>query len=219
MVMNLAVRISVPWQDLSGTVRSWALKADRLVCYEHDDDGAERIHCHLLMLNVSCSVQNLKTIANGHGVSGSGNTFWSFKQKSKKCGPVTEESAPKYITYMTKGKYNAKYVKCYDAEYLDDRKAQWVVPEEQKSVLEQKYDAFDEYFWAVLRDNPSYCQTGTYILMPSRADVLVSHARSWAFSVCKRIWNVQTAGLAKMVFLTYAMRNGVVFDENKVKVW
>lgn len=132
---------------------------------------------------------------------------------------MTLDTAPRYITYMSKGKYDAKYVKGYETEYLDDRKAEWVQPPEQKSRLEEQFDLFEEYFWGVLRDNPQYCQTGTYLLMPSRSDVLVAHARSWAFAVSKRIWNVQTAGLAKMVFLTYAMRNGIAFDETKVKVW
>lgn len=227
MPTHFAARITLPFSDLSGAVRAWSLKCDKLLCYEHlADEKVNRTHCHLLMMYTGCTAENLKTIMKEYvdesKIEG-GNSFWSFKTKSKKHGAVTEETAPKYIVYMSKGVYDAKYVKGYEASYLDERKAAWVQPEEVMSKAEQEYELFEEHMYYYCRDHIQdpelMLQTGKLLLAYNQIDVLVRAARAYAFAIHKRVWTVQTARMAKSICITYAMRHGIQVPEDKVKVW
>lgn len=216
-MFNFAVRITLPFSDVSGAVRSWAMKADKLLCYEHTD--TDTLHCHLLMLNTSVDAEALKVIAKKVGVDGKGNQFWSFKTKSKRTGPVSELTAGRYITYMSKGRFDPKYVKDFDQEYLLDMKAAWEDNAEPISKEQELYDEFEGVVIDYCREHPQDVRTGTYILHWSKADVLVALARRHAFAKAARIWNVRTASMAKSFFLTYCMREEIRIDEKKYAVW
>jgi hypothetical protein len=110
-------------------VGDWGLVAKRVLCYEHPDPG--NIHCHLLLTGVYVTTQNLKDTMWAHGVpcKGSGQLTFSrtFKDKqTDKKMEITDETIPKYISYMSKGKYDPKYVQGYDEETLVLYKSQWV---------------------------------------------------------------------------------------------
>lgn len=223
MPTNYSVRITLPFSDISGTVREWALKVDNLACYEHTrDSGANRTHCHLLLMFSSVETDGLKAImkqTTKSSLMGNGNSFWSFKTKSKKHGPITPETAPKFITYMSKGVFDPKYVKGYDEEFIEARKAAWETPDEVKTRNEQLYELFNEQMYYYCRDNPNDCIQGMYILRHDKADACVARARSFSYQLHKDIWDVQTARVAKMFFLTYCMRHNLFIDEQKYKVW
>lgn len=216
-MLNFAVRITLPFSDISGTVRSWALKADKLLCYEHDN--TDKLHCHLLMLNVSVDAERLKQLAKACGVDGKGNQFWSFKTKSKRTGPVSEATSERYITYMTKGQFDPKYVKGYDMEYLSSLKEAWSEEEVAVSREEEMYNEFEGVVIDYCRDHPEHCTQGKWVIHWSKVDVLVSIARRHAFFKASRIWNVRTASMAKSFFLTYCMREDIMIDEKKFSVW
>lgn len=217
MPFNFAVRITKPFSDLSGTVRQWAMKADKLLCYEHDN--TDKLHCHLLMLNVSVDAERLKQISKESGVTGKGNEFWSFKTKSKKTGSVSAETAERYITYMSKGRYDPKYVKGYEPDYVQHCKESWEQGDSAPSKEELLYLEFEEAVIMFCREGPEHARQGTYILRADKTDVLALLARRIAFAKCARIWNVRTANMAKSFFLTYCMREGMVIDETKYRVW
>ena len=75
---GLAVRITLPFSDVSGVVRDWALKADKLLCYEHIGEKTSKPHVHLLLLGVTCNKERLKQIAKPY-VTGGGNEFLVFQ--------------------------------------------------------------------------------------------------------------------------------------------
>lgn len=60
MPLNLSVRLTLPFSDVSGAVRQWALKADKLLCYEHVGEATEKPHVHLLLMGCSQTVERLK---------------------------------------------------------------------------------------------------------------------------------------------------------------
>lgn len=216
-MFNFSVRITLPFSDVSGAVRSWAMKADKLLCYEHTN--TDKVHCHLLMMNVSVDAERLKQIAKACGVSGKGNEFWSFKTKSKNVGPISEATTERYITYMTKGMFDPSYVKGYDEYHLQALKEAWQEGAAAISKEEELYNEFEGVVIDYCREHPQDVRTGTYILHWSKADVLVALARRHAFAKAARIWNVRTASMAKSFFLTYCMREDITIDEKKFAVW
>lgn len=216
---NFAVRVTLPFVDVSGVVRRWALAADKLLCYEHTGSVTEKVHVHLLLIGCGVTADRLKQYAKECGIEGTGNKFWSFKTKSKVAGPLTAETARRYITYMSKGQYDPLYVKGYDDEFLAECKAEWQQPEEVVSKYERMYNDFEDYMYRWLRDRPQKCIPGTYL--PNHqvdGDVVASLARSWSFSLHRDFWTLETAKVAKLSFITYCMRNNIVVPD-KYKVW
>jgi len=142
--LNYAVRITLPYSDVSGTVHVWALKCDKLVVYQHVGSETEKVHVHLLLMSSSVSAERLKQLS---GLIGSGNEFWSFKTKSKKTGPLTDKTSGQYITYMTKGKYDPMYVKGYDSKVLVALKEAWVQRDEVAHPGRVLLAEFREYLY------------------------------------------------------------------------
>lgn len=224
---NFAVRITLPFSDLSGSLRAWALKVDSMLVYEHVGTKTEKVHIHALLMGCNCDAERLKQIVKEHGVSQlKGNGDWSFKTKHRDLGPVAEETKDGYITYMSKGQLMPLYNKGFTDEYLIDMRDRWVDPKEYLSKDERVYDEFAKTCsveqvrgelkqW---RDNLIKVSRTADLFSRTETDVVVQRVRSWAFAKHKRIWNVQTARVAKMVILTYCMRNNLDFPKD-IKVF
>lgn len=145
---HYAVRLRAPYELLRQVCSDWSAKADKVLCYEHPDNRTN-IHCHLLLYNVYDSTDTLKRSLKLHGVNLKGSGQLSFKTSYKVNGEVvdmTDEALAKYITYMSKGKYNASYNKGYTDEELEKLKSAWV---EYKTVNLSKdeilYQEFCQY--------------------------------------------------------------------------
>lgn len=216
---GLAVRITLPFSDVSGTVRAWALKAEQLVCYEHLGKKSGKRHVHLLMLGVIVDKERLKQVAKQCGIAGGGNEFWSFK----KAKPETR----RYITYMTEGKNDPMYNKGFEDDYLQACKDEYEQGEAEPSRDEKLYNDFEAVVSMFVRDTmaPYDHETrlvrfpwydGTLVLRHS--DRLKQEAKSWAFKRNKLLWTGKTGAEAKFVLLTYCMRHGVEIPKD-VKVW
>lgn len=222
MLDGLAVRITLPFSDASGIVREWALKAEKLLCYEHIGEATNKPHVHMLLIRVGCHKERLKQLAAPWvPVGSSGNEFWSFKSKTKDLGLVTEDTSRKYVIYMTKGQFDPSYVKGYDMEWLQTCKDSWMVKEEEDSREQKLYGAFEDYvheYWLQDNDRELEFNAGTTVFKHDKANVVQRLARAWAFSIHKSIWSVRTATDAKMVFLTYCMRFGITIP-NDIKSW
>lgn len=217
---NFAVRWTLPFADVSGVVRRWALSADTLLCYQHVGSVTEKVHVHLLVMGCGVTSDRLKQYAQELGITGGGNKFWSFKSKSKVAGPLTQDTAPRYITYMTKGKYDPMYVKGYDDVFLAECKAAWVDPPEEESKMSRLYNRFDDYMYEWLRERPDRCVFGTFLPNPLvDADVVAGLARRWSFALHVSLWTVETAKVAKFAFVTYCMRNAISIPADKYKIW
>jgi len=209
---GLAVRITLPFSDLSGTVRAWALKADKLLCYEHIGEKTSKPHCHLLLLGVMCNKERLKQIAKASGLAGGGNEFWSFK--------TAKEEAERYIVYMSKGKFDAVYNKGYEPDYLQMCKDAWEQGEAEPNRDQKLCKEFEDIIYNFVRELVAKCQPPWYDgwLILRDTDILKQQARSWAFKRNKMVWSGKTGSEAKLVFLTYCMRNDLIIP-NDVKVW
>ena len=215
---GLAVRITLPFSDLSGTVRAWALKAEQLVCYEHQGKKSGKRHVHMLLLGVVVDKERLKQVAKQSGLAGGGNEFWSFK----KAKPETR----RYITYMTEGKNDPMYNKGFEDDYLQACKEEYEKGDEGEPSRDEKlFREFEEVaVWPFVRGHivdqppsewPDWADGTTIVRCALQVQSL---ARSWAFGHHKRIWSVRTATDAKMVFLTYCMRYDIEIPKD-IKSW
>lgn len=220
MVASYAVRITLPFSDVSGIVRAWALKADKLLCYEHVGTVTEKQHVHLLMMRVACDPERLKQIAQSIQTCGKGNEFWSFKTKTKGHGPIDEVTARRYIIYMAKGVHLPKYNKGYEDDFLETVKKEWEEKPEVESPDSVIFRSFMDHVYQLGRDEPDEhpFRAGTYLWEQDKGKELATVVRSWAFRCNNQIWNVRTASMAKMVFLTYCMRYQIDIPQD-VKLW
>lgn len=141
---NYAVRLRAPFDTLRQTISLWALKAERIVVYEHPEDN--NIHCHLLVYGLRETSDNLKKIMWKAGIALKGAGQLSFKttfedKHTKTILTISDETIPKYISYMSKGKYEPKYHTGYDQAFLEDCKSKWI-NHKRLSKDEQLYNDF-----------------------------------------------------------------------------
>jgi len=117
-----AVRITLPEDQVMPIAEAWGKYCDQVIAYQH---LGTRTHCHLLLLNSSVSSARLKQVANRQE---RGNKFWNFKTL-----PLTRPDWEKYITYMSKGKYEPFIFMCgrdvlYKENRIETLKSLWVEP-------------------------------------------------------------------------------------------
>lgn len=126
---DIAVRLTTSYESLKTTVSDWSLVCKQIICYEHPEP--QNIHCHLLLTGVYCTDQHLKNTMWSHGVTckGAGQLLFktSYKTPEKLVIQITEESYPKYITYMSKGKYEPSYNKGFSDDKVAMYKQDWTV--------------------------------------------------------------------------------------------
>lgn len=124
----------------------WARRATKMVAYEHPEEG--NIHCHILLMGVYCTDQTLKDDLKSHGVGlkGAGQLSFktTFKSPDKVKLEINEETCLKFITYMSKGKYEPKYFTTFTQEDIKSCKDAWI-NYRHKSKDEILYTDFVKY--------------------------------------------------------------------------
>lgn len=144
---GLAVRISKSYTDIKSILETWKPYCNQIIAYEHNED-ANRIHIHLLIIAPTLCVRSMK---NKSGLQNGGNALWSFKW-------AKEEGFQKYITYMTKGKYEPVYTDGtkieYTKEQLDIMKSQWIEKSKRIHIppRHQAYIEFRDQFLELYKD-------------------------------------------------------------------
>jgi len=143
-----AVRVSLPYEvkrSVLGqemTIReesarsialAWSMHVTRMVVYEHDDDGANRIHCHFMVEGSRVSKKRLQQLAQdacnlrinnpGHRAS----SLISFRSKDY-------DGHPAGYAYVTKGKYDPEYRQGFTEEECAVWKTLWVAPSEHTKL-------------------------------------------------------------------------------------
>jgi len=110
-------------------VAMWSTHVQNMVVYEHDDDGANRIHCHIMLENVRVSKKRLQQLAAevcNTSIPGAAGqralSLMSFRSKGYD-GNIAG------FSYCTKGKYDPKYIQGWNAQDALRWKEAWVAPE------------------------------------------------------------------------------------------
>lgn len=108
-------RIRVPYEKFSPVASLMSEKCERLIIYEHNDDP-NNIHIHFYIQACQVSTDTLKNYCKRHGITGGKKgSNWSFKlARDTGC-----------IKYMTKGKYEPKFVKGFTDDEVAEHKSLW----------------------------------------------------------------------------------------------
>lgn len=116
--MNKAIRVSRDYE----TIKLWfdTFTYDKLIVYEHPkDEEISRTHCHILVYGLNVKSDNLKYHLKKIDPTLNGRIDWSFSDK---------EVDDKFITYMSKGKYDPVLVFGYTKPEVDEYTTKWVNP-------------------------------------------------------------------------------------------
>ena len=131
-MLDAAIRISYPYEKVKQIIRFWSAHCQKIACYEHDDDGAARIHCHLHVEGCRVTIKRLQQLA---GESGVPITVPNPDSTKRACSMMSTRQA-KYdfniagYAYLTKGKYNPSYIQGFTPEECEKWKNAWVPVEE-----------------------------------------------------------------------------------------
>jgi len=142
----------IPSCSVRKLVALWSTHVQRMVVYEHDDDGANNIHCHLMIEGCRISKKRLQQIAQGGLDILVGNpghralNLMSFRAKEYD-GNIAG------YAYVTKGKYDPKYIQGWTAQEAQGWKEAWVAPAEHQKRTPWRV-LMDEFMqWSNSKDN------------------------------------------------------------------
>lgn len=114
--MDIAFRITNPYIELVSFITKLEEVSNKLIVYEHD---ASRTHIHGLVLGCKITTDTMKNwIKKCLNVKTYVKTDWSFK--------TADDGYDKYITYMSKGKFDCKHNKGFEDEYIDQCRKSWI---------------------------------------------------------------------------------------------
>ena len=202
-----AVRLRASWDALQTTIGQWALRCDKVLVYEHAERH-ENLHCHLLLEGVSCSIDTLKNDMRAHGLDLKGAGQLSFKTKFKlRSGDtvnITDDNKGRYVCYMSKGKYDPKYNKGYEPEWIALMKSHWVVYDNTpEHPLKQVYDDFETF----VSKKQSLLENQIYERIGLNKDIIRAWAFDYTFALNKHIIHRGMKTQWACVYETFCIRH------------
>lgn len=218
---SYAVRITHPAEIVKRICSLWALRSKRLVCYQHDDDGASNIHCHIIIEEADIEKKQLRNIAS-EVADVKGNSRMSFRKEY--------DGAEQGFSYMTKGKYNPVYLHGWTVDDHEKWKAAWVEPAEyvkqthwrkliDKFKKEETISEIQGYAAAM----QAWYSSATAIV-PQRYDwvAIQKQIAKWVFKQHQGIWDPKAAKDYQVIKDTLFIEMGYkfpdrCFDENNQK--
>lgn len=140
--MNFHIRISRSYDEVKDWIQN--LKGESIIVYQHEaDTEVSRTHVHLLLMVSGIKPDAMK--ARFKTLYGSiEKTDWMFavSYKDKATGeqiPITQETASKCITYMSKGKLTPCYSVGYDPDIVLQLTQKWVEPVKKLTTANGKF--------------------------------------------------------------------------------
>lgn len=134
---NYAPRLSMSYVELSSVFDVWSKSCESMVVYEHPQDtSVKTTHCHVLMINskYATAEQYKRQFHELVKTDLKGQSLWAWEHK--------EYGTPEkgFIRYMSKGKFEPKFVKNFSKEELENARQSWkdtpVTAKEPKSFSE-----------------------------------------------------------------------------------
>lgn len=132
------------YDDISGVITTWFDRSIRGVVFEHPkDEKVNKTHVHIALWGCDVEAEALKRMWKSKPPDAKGNKFWSWKDLDE-----WNEDNLRHTTYLTKGKYAAKYAKNISPVILDKAKSLWENkspdqgPAKSKNVDKAKEDLY-----------------------------------------------------------------------------
>lgn len=128
--MNIAFRITETFDNLRALCDLLQGNCSAVVIYEHD---ATRVHIHGLIKECKVSSDTLKNyVKRSLGVTTFPKSDWSFKTLHE-----GEPVGDGFITYMSKGVLQPRFVYGYTDEQIEHYKLKWIPKETKRRSLTQ----------------------------------------------------------------------------------
>lgn len=228
LMSNYAVRIASPYSKIERGVQSVALRADKVLAYEHVGTVTEKVHVHMIIMGARCDVKTLKAdmVKGGVVVKGAtatnGDWSWKTSFKDKITGDVIqidETNVIKGITYMTKGVFDPKYNKGFSDEVIADAKSKWVEPPKGKASRQERL--YYEFDVMVPKDIPTSCVytemvDGNIVNWPKGKyrgfEIVRNMAFKFAMEKCRGILGPGAKSMIQMLYQTYCFKHGIEMD-------
>jgi len=220
---HYAVRVTHSWVLAQSVVHLWALRADKVLVYEHSTEtntSADKTHIHMLLVNTSIDKKQLRNIAKETVVPVKGNENMSFK--------TAEEPFGKYITYMTKGVLQPVYNKGFTPEELEECRQAWVAPN-----VYIKETAWSKLYNEWLKEAPPHPDPSIYatvmrqwvedpnpgLLPPNPQDeyirLLERHTMAWMINYHHNYYHPSLGKQVNSLRWTHCWKNGITVPRNK----
>jgi len=127
-MLGFAARITLPYASgVDRIMRAWSMYATKIVAYEHNDDGANNIHCHIHVEGFTQTVKRFQQLAKESGVP-----LQVKRDNDKRATSLMSIRGAEYdkhisgYAYLTKGKYEPKYLQGFTLEETQTWKATWI---------------------------------------------------------------------------------------------
>jgi len=205
-----AVRVTHPYdRGVDRIVRAWSLYCKKIAVYEHDDDGAKNLHCHIHIEGFTCSIKRLQQLAKESGVP--------LQKKGENGKRATSLMAirqaeydfhPSGYAYLTKGKYEPKYLQGFTREETDIWKQTWVPPAEHIKQTIWKKD--NDHFKTIMPPKPQldYLVVDNDTIQRISRDYfesIVGQARSYIFKAYGCSWPPQAKARLNNLVISWCM--------------
>jgi len=221
---HYAVRVTHSWLQAQSIVHLWALRADKVLVYEHSKatfTARDKTHIHMLLVNTSIDKKQLRNLAKETVVPVKGNENMSFK--------MAEEPFGKYITYMTKGLLQPVYNKGFDPEELERYRLEWVDPNEYKKETpwSKLYEQWVEFapkppepglYATVVRqymEDPNLVN----LMPPNPQDVYIleleRHTMAWMIKYHNGYYHPSIGKQVNSLRWTHCWKNGITVPKNR----
>lgn len=223
---NYAIRVTRPYEQIASWVASLALKCSKMVVVEHTE-RVSKVHCHLHVIGYDGHTDTItNTLEKALNIAKSdkenrGNKLISKKTEYGESGnkkPVDDAN----ISYMSKGKYDPKYIMGYTMEEYQSFKEKGYDKKDYHEGVKESPDAiyykqWEEKFHGVNQvwdDNDGCYKPASVVL-----DFLDIKNHAYAYSISKNqdIRNRQSLYKFQMLVWTYCYRHNIKIPKDETK--
>ena len=209
-----AVRVSHTFEKAKAMVSRWSLECDKMVVYRHKE-GTPKEHLHLLMEGCRIGKKQLRNI---------GAEFIDLKGTEKcKFEDQTTQDLSKYISYMTKGKYDPMFFTGYEVSYLAECKSKGYDKEDTQVAKKKcryleffnEYDEDCEYNMRKHLINDRHPDQGP-VPIADKYQFVKTYIRKQIMD--NGVWTPNNGLLFKSFVMTYCYRHSIPIPDNE-KGW
>lgn len=200
---DYAVRISYSYDMAAQLVSAWALRATHMAVYEHVGSQTQKIHIHLVIRGTNVDKKQLRNIG-AKFLNLKGNELCSFKDFT---------GDEKYMTYMTKGIHEPKYLLGYTKEDHNKWIGDWVQQPAAGPKLDKNTKRYNEFVssqCAMIDDEP--CEAAKLFEVKRLAKYYVRTMLGLCLSI-------DAINVYKMLVRTYCYDNEISIPKGDKLEW
>lgn len=217
---GFAVRITHPASIAQRIIRAWSTYAKKIVLYEHNDDGANNLHCHAHVEGFNVTIKRFQQLAQESGVP----LTYKKEGKTRATSLLSFRGAdydhhPSGYAYLTKGKYEPSYLQGFTKEETDQWKATWVQPQKhvKRTTWHKLYEKFESEMGKDIKPPPrKYNEYGELIeqsIIPI-FEVLETAVKKFVWNLSGGIWTPQMYNQIQCLIRTHAYKHKITIPQD-----